>query len=278
MKESLLVEFVGNLDMRKYLFLCFSLAFTTVIFGGVVEDGLRQISLSDRINMKFFFDEAIKKDQAAHVLYFQNKPACLTGPVLKDKNKNFKETLCLKGWIAFKKNEHLFPHPNFIFNENIYDSANFKVLDIYIINKKSLKRCVEEHLSIFKETLGQEFSAEQFITKLEEGIPLNVLINKDEMLIGLILGYGEESSQAFKEIRTKCTQTFAPPPTESYQRIEMLQPKGYKIGPVVFMGNPESPQVKALVSVYEKELEEISKNYGNKKGSLKRVLEKLCEE
>lgn len=270
--------FVGNLDMHRCLFLCFFLAFTTVIFGGVVEDGLKQMSLSDRMNMKMFFDEAVKKDQAAHVLYFQNKPACLTGPVLKDKNKNFKETLCLKGWIAFKKNEHLFPHPNFIFNESIYDNTNFKVLDIYIINKQSLTRCVVEHLSIFKETLGQEFSAKQFIAKLEEGVPIPSLLNKDEMLMGLILGYGEESSRAFKEVRTKCTQTFAPPPTESYQRIEMKQPKGCKIGPVVFMGNPKSPQVKALVSVYEKELEEISKNYENKKGSLKRVLEKLCEE
>jgi hypothetical protein len=277
MKESPLVVFAVNQDMHKCFFLCVSLAYATVIFGGVVEDGLSRISLKDQINMNFFFDEAIKKDQAAHVLFFQNKPACLTGPVLKGKNKNFKETLCLKGWLAFKKNEHLFPHPNFLFNENMYDSPNFKVLDIYIINKKSLKRCVTEHLSIFKETLGQEFSADQFISQLEKGVPINSLLNKDEMLIGLILGYGEESSKAFKGVRTKCTQTFAPPPTESYQRIEIEQPRGCKIGPVIFMGNPKSSQVKTLVSVYEKELEEISKIYGDKKDSLKRVLEKLCE-
>lgn len=264
-------------DMLKNFFLCFCLSLTALALCGV-EDGLRQISLSDRVNMNFFFDEAIKKDQAGHVLYFENKPACLTGPVLKDKNKSFKESLCLKGWIAFKKHEHLFPHPNFIFNENIYEKDNFKVLDIYIINKKSLEKCLSEHLSVFKEALGQEFSIEQFIAKLEESASLNFLLNKDEMLIGIILGYGSESSQAFKEIRTKCTQTFAPPPTESYQRIVMQQPQGCKIGPVVFMGNPQSDQVKALVSVYEKELEEISKFYKQRKDRLKLILERLCTE
>ena len=263
--------------MHRWLLLCLFLVFTTTIFGGVVEKGLKQISLNDRMNMKIFFDSAIKKDQAAHVLYFLSKPICLTGPVLRAKNKNFEDTLCLKGWVAFKKNEHLFPHPNFIFSEHVYASTNFKVLDIYLINKKSLKRCIAEHLAIFKETLGQEFSSEQFIAKLEEGSPINSLLGNEEMLMGILLGYGEESSQAFKQKRTKCTQIFAPPATDSYQRIDMKQPKGCKIDPVVFMGNPKSSQVKALISIYEKELEEISKIYSEKKDLLKMVLEKLCE-
>lgn len=276
MREYLLAQFVENLDMHKRLFLGLFLASVSPLFGGVVEDGLRHVPLNDRINMRIFFDEAIKKDQAAHVLCFQNKPVCLTGPVLKDKNKTFKDILCLKGWLAFKKNEHLFPHPNFIFSESMYDNNNFKVIDIYIFNKKSLRKCLADHIAIFKETLGQGFSVEQFISKLEEGFPITALLNKDEMLLGILLGYGNESSQAFKEVRTKCTQTFAPSPTKFYQRIDVKQPKGCKIDPVVFMGNPNSYQVQALISIYENELEEISKIYREKKDPLKMALECLC--
>lgn len=176
---------VGNLDMNKQSLLLLFLAFMTSIFGDVVDNGLKQLSLNDRMCMKWFFDEAITKDQAAHVIFFNNKPVCFTGPALKHRDKNFKDTLVLRGWHAFKKNENLFPHPNFIFNEYVKES-------------------------------GGDF-------------------------------------------------------------IDLKPPKGCKINPVVFMGNPNSPQVKELISTYEKELEEISGTYKQKKDPLKMILEKLCD-
>src|ERR1700722_15570566 len=126
-----------NQDMANSL-LFFFLAATISIFGGVVEDGLKQISLNDRVCMEAFFDDAIKMDQAAHVLYFKTKPVAIIGKVLKTSIGNhFSDTLCLKGWYAFKKHEHLFPHPHFIFNENVVSfDKNFKVLHIYLINKE----------------------------------------------------------------------------------------------------------------------------------------------
>lgn len=32
--------------------------------------------------MKVFFEEAVWKDQAAHVIFFKNKPVCFKGPAL----------------------------------------------------------------------------------------------------------------------------------------------------------------------------------------------------
>ena len=247
---------------------------STSIFGGVVEDGLKQISLHDRLCMKAFFDDAIKMDQIAHVLYFKNKPVSIIGKALKAKGRHFNDIFCLRGWYAFKKNEHLFPHPQFIFTESIISfDKSFKALHIYLINKESLEMCLEQHIHLFQETLGQEFNPRKFIALLEEGHALDSLINKDEMLLGILLGFGEESSKAFRRYEDHPDL----PTVDTYCGIELERPKGCRINPVVFMGNPHSPQIKELISIYENELEEISKIYREKLDPLKMVLEKLCE-
>jgi hypothetical protein len=273
------VLIVGSLDMNKYFLVFLPLILMTSIFGNVVENGLKQISLNDRVCMKAFFEEAIIKDQAAHVIFFKSKPVCFTGPALKHCDKSFRDVLVLRGWQAFKRHENLFPHPNFIFSECIRESdSDYKMLDIYIINKQALIKCVLNNNDLFKAALGKDFDPQKFVAKLEEGHPLPALIHDNEMLLGILLGYGVESSKAFAEIMAHHNGLFAPPSTDFYQRIDLKQPKGCKIQPVVFMGNPQSTEVKALMTTYEVELEEISKTYGKKKGLLKVVLEKLCEE
>lgn len=227
--------------------------------------------------MKAFFDEAICKDQAAHVIFFKSKPVCLTGPALKHCDKNFRDVLVLRGWQTFKKHESLFPHPKFIFSEGVRESDDdYKMLDIYIINKHSLIKCLIANEELFKVTLDHNFNAHDFIEQLERGISLSALINDNALLLGVLLGYGAESSNAFNEIVTIYQQQFAPPPTATYQRVDIKQPKGCRINPIVFMGNPESIEVKSLCKIYENELEQIAKNFP-KKMSLKMILEKLCE-
>jgi len=277
-KASMLAHIVGSREMVRSLF--FFLAISTSIFGGVVKDGLKQISVHDRVCMKVFFDEAIKMDQIAHVLYFENKPVSIIANVLKSSNgRHFNDILCLKGWHAFKKNEHLFPHPHFIFSESIVSfDESFKVLHIYIINKESLENCLDLHANLFKETLGQEFNPRQFVSQLEEGQPLNSLINKNEMLLGILLGFGEESSIAFQDFNAEHGDIPNTSQKETYCGIDLKRPKGCRINPVAFMGNPHSPQVKELISTYEKELEEISSTYKQKKNSLIMVLQRLCAE
>jgi hypothetical protein len=269
---------VANQKMAKSLLVSFFLILSTSIFGGVVEDGLRQISLHDRVCMKAFFDDAIKMDQIAHVLYFKNKPVSVIGKALKAKGRYFNDILCLKGWRAFKKNEHFFPHPHFIFSENVVCfNENFTALHIYLINKESLELCLQQYIHLFQKALGQEFNPRQFITQLEEGYSLDSLINKDEMLLGILLGFGEEASKTFRDFEEEYGDHPDESNAETYCGIELKRPKGCKINPVTFMGNPHSPQVKILAATYEDELEEISKIYRDKKDPLKMVLEKLCE-
>lgn len=275
---SIFALIVVNQKMIKFLLIPLFLILSISIFGGVVEDGLKQISLHDRVCMKTFFDDAIKMDQIAHVLYFKNKPVSIIGKALKVKGRHFSDIFCLKGWYAFKKNEHLFPHPHFIFSENVVSfNETFKALHIYLINKESLELCLQQHIHLFQEILDQEFSPRQFITQLEEGYSLDSLINKDEMLLGILLGFGEEASKSFRDFEAEYGNHSEAPTVETYCGIELRRPKGCRINPVIFMGNPHSPQVKMLASTYENELGQISKIYREKKDPLKMVLEKLCE-
>lgn len=274
----MLAPIAENLVMNKLLLLLLSFIFTDFACGVEVEYALKQLSFNERFCMEAFFDEAICKDQAGHVIFFKIKPVCLTGPALKHCDKSFRDTLVLKGWQAFKMRESLFPHPKFIFSEDVRESGNdYKMLDVYIINKQSFRQCLSENEGLFKTVLGPTFNADDFIEQLEKGASLPTLIQGNEMLLGVLLGYGAESSKAFNELVTTHQDQFAPPPSAMYQKVDIKKPKGCKIQPIVFMGNPESIEVKALSKVYENELKQIAKIYSKKKGSLKMILEKLCE-
>jgi hypothetical protein len=202
----------------------------------------------------------------------------MTGIALKYQGKTYKDILALKGWHAFKRNEHLFFHPRFIFSEHVFESGNnCKILHIYLINKESLNNYLNNNRSLFQKTLGSEFSVETCIAQLEAGVPLPKLLNNDDMLLGILLGYGVESSLAFKELRSQCTESYAPPPTETYCRIDLTRPNGCTIDPIVFMGNPRSPEVQELRSRYEQELQNAWLIYKQSRCVLKSILEKLCE-
>ncbi|MCH9632618.1 MAG: hypothetical protein S4CHLAM6_09560 [Chlamydiae bacterium] len=114
------------------------------------------------------------------------------------------------------------------------------------------------------------------MTHLEKGQSLSSLLKDNHMLLGIVYGYGEESAKAFNTVITQHTGRNPPLQTESYQRIDLTTPKDCKINPVVFMGNPNSEEVKELVSTYEQELGEIWSIYKNSKKPLKTAIEKLC--
>lgn len=243
----------------------------------ILQKKINQVSLHEKICMRHFFDFIIKIDQAGHVLCFDTKPVCLTCLALKDKHKSFNDILCLKGWIAFKKHEASFPHPNFIFNEILFDDGDCKILDIYIINKSALKKCLIANESLFKTCLDDSFNIEIFIKQLENGQNLISLINEDELLLGILMGFGEEASRAY-QVQNINGRSSTPKWSDHYCRVAAQQPKRCKIYSVAFMGNPNSSEIKRLISVYEKELQSIWNDYQTKNDSLTFFLEHLCKE
>jgi hypothetical protein len=64
---------------------------------------------------------------------------------------------------------------------------------------------------------------------------------------------------------------FAPPHTDTYCGVEAKAPNGCKLDPVAFMGNPNSPEVQQLLSIYEDELRQAWVIYKQTKDQLKDV-------
>ncbi len=262
--------------MKRAVIFLFLLSLTFSAYGASIEATLKHISLDEKIKMRKFFDYSLCLDQLGHVLFFETKPVCLTGFLLKGQ-KPFIEVMSRKGWYCFKKNETLFPHPRYLIQERIVEcDKDFTAYHIYIINKQALIKCLNEHVELFRVRLGTDFTSEQFMSRLEEGENLSCLIQENDELLGVLLGFGEESAKAFKTVNEKKDDFYCSKWTDDYCGIDVSKPKGCKLFPVGFMGNPNSTEVQHLVATYEQELKEIWNVYRQSKDPLLMVLEKFC--
>ncbi len=260
----------------KTIFFSLFFFFSVPSFGDVVSNGLKQVSLNDKLLMKEFIKQVMKWDAMGHVIFFDNKPACLTSCRIKSPDKMFMDILWLKGWKAFKKNEHLFPHPNFIFNCSVNQSSdNWVSVNLFIINKKTLIKCFNDNSCVFRKILGNKCSINWLIDELESQKSVYEVLNNDERLIGILLGYGEESATAFYQAINSTVGI--PPHSNHYCPVEVKVSNGCKLFPIAFMGNPNSTEVHGLLATYGRELEEFWHIY-RKQDALKLFLTGICNE
>lgn len=262
--------------MNKKILFIFLIAHFTPLFS--FEERLKNISLNEKVCMRKFFEYSIKEAHLGHVLLFNHKPMCLISLIVKDKQKTFNDILYLKGWYAFRKNEAYFPHPNFLIIEEKCERSSMDVIDIYVINKKALVACLDTFESSFRQHLGEDFSKEDFLLKLEDKKQLSSEIKNSQVLLGIMLGYGLESSIAYAKRNTANPSNDIPPWTESYRSARCKSLKNNKIYPVDFMGNPNSSEVKELIRIYDLESEEILNEYTLKKDLLILALKHLCSQ
>lgn len=238
-----------------------------------VEKNLAQLSLEERECLEYFFAAAIKNGHLGHVLFFSTKPACLTGNFILDTGPLF-----IKGWKVWQEKEHLFPHPRFIIYDEIVDFKDGrKALHLYFINKKTLTNELSKNESL----LGEEFSKEAFMQALEEKT-IGSLFTKDQVLIGFLLGYGIDSSQAFKQNELEnlkfviCAQDGKVRVQETLKSCTCTLDSQVKIFPVSFYGDLNSQEVQILQEKYANEREEIEAIFEGK-DLLKTSLEALCQ-
>lgn len=73
-------------------------------------------------------------------------------------------------------------------------------LSVFFIHKGELLRIVNEHLIVFKKYLGSDFDPSIFLRNLElKHTTLRKSIKNNEILLGILLGYGESNSKLFYE-------------------------------------------------------------------------------
>jgi hypothetical protein len=122
-----------------------------------------------------------------------------------------------------------------------------------------------------KSGLGTNFSPDTLLADIESTQTLMPHINQNRVLLGICLGYGLESALQFERHGDESI----PFEDAFYQPISSYQPAGCPIIPVVFAGNPDSPQVQNIQQHYAEPIIHIWRIYQDPT-FLHIVLNRLC--
>lgn len=155
------------------------------------------IPKEDRETLKLFFQEIVYNEHFGFTL-FGNKPISLTGYFDPIPFENYLQThlnnILKNGWETWKKYCSIIPESNYLWLEETEN--DLKV--ITIINKIALLKTLEEHRILFLSVLGDAFSPQEFLQKLEEpNASLFQLIHEHEGLYGICLGYGKTNAYLY---------------------------------------------------------------------------------
>ncbi len=192
--------------------LFFSVVF--VIFYKLETDSLfNKLSKEDRLAIEPLLKDLVLNNHFGYVLAGE-KPVAFTAyfQQMRFENvlfiKNFRSINVEQSWKALEKIRSKLNSENFLLTKKEYNFFDFKgsnqecvdiVNVITIINKKLFLCTVQEHLACFKKALGDWVTPEKLLLKVSEStISLFEVLDKNEGLFGILLGYGKNNAFAFK--------------------------------------------------------------------------------
>ena len=172
-----------------------------LIFGGLfcliflLKADIHDVPKAEIVNVKYFFEDLIDRHDFSYAI-FGSKPMSLAdyglrfpGPRplhrwIRSLYLYLRLKAGLNTWYRYREN---FDFKDFIFLDEENDWIN-DCLVLFFINKKNMLRVLREHESIFKEELGESFTPESFLAKLEtRETSLAKAINKSQKLMGIML-------------------------------------------------------------------------------------------
>ncbi len=149
-------------------------------------------------------------------------------------------------------------------------------------------KCVNEHLGLFQRVLNKKIDPRIFLEEIENDHSLLKSIDHNEMLLGIVLGYGKNNASLFVK-RSKNSFEFYQD-DEFYVGDAELQPIHKKLGffgdysysPLIvssvhFVADLEHPETKALEKKYRELRGKISAIYAQG-DFLEITLSKLTED
>lgn len=259
---------------------------------------LKKIPLSEQKSLDHFFRRIIGQDQFGFAL-FGSKAVALTGyfPVVPAGNLHYSpfEHIRKSEFEAWKKYKHYFQSHNFLWFDAPFSP---KIIEITLINKKRFLDVVEKHIALFQKHLHRTVTPEVLFYELSTcNTDILTFLNDREDLLGILLGFGEESAILYQRRKNLRESLRSEPPfiaksispssnfsstEEEYQYLleNMYTHQKNNIGgrinifyPVLFM-NLGTPEAEALIDKYERDQEKIIKIFHNKsflKTTLKQI-------
>ncbi len=164
------------------------------------------LRVNERVELNYFFKFLFQRSEFGYTLFGQ-KPMSFYSYFIKRPPEclmfaNFTDPKIEKHYLTYDKYKDKFSFKNYIILDQLCISNKFPtsrmVRDVLIINKRAFAAAVDEHLSLFKEKLGQTVCVDSLLRAIESG--KNVLfdvLNEDELLWGILLGYGDHNAEIY---------------------------------------------------------------------------------
>jgi hypothetical protein len=241
------------------------------------------IPQEERLFLEKFFCKLIRSEGLGYVL-FGSKPMCLSGYFTRLPLGNLlrgSENFAIKrGWEVWKKYEHLFPHPKYLVFEELNVSSDEDLHLIYFINKNNLLRILNSNYVIFRKELSEDFDPKKILEEISAKKIVSSIIRDHEGLLGILLGYGAESSMQY--YRRDLMWKSQPPLLYEEVNLQAVSPYPYEksifvdIHPIQFVGNSQSEEVKKILEQNATERSCLIDIYSHGK-TLEITLQKLME-
>jgi hypothetical protein len=166
-----------------------------------------------------FLIEALLQDmvfeQGFAYSLFGNKPVSLAGYPLTSSFDNVffhKKPLSIsEAWPVLEKTIAHYYQGNYVLLKQLdQNPQKHHIFQVLLVNKSSFIQTVTEHLDLFREFLGGEIHPKSLLDEilLNERSLWDIIDNNDA-LYGILLGYGKKNSLAFKR-RRELGQVFDP--------------------------------------------------------------------
>lgn len=198
------------MQKKKFFFISLLFLFLLINFDLLSNnsvESLRHIPTEDLEALSGLFSYLIKEEQVAHTLFGEKPISCATltirNPIVFIPTKiryysgKFTSSLWAQ-WQVWKRYESLFHINEFIIIEE-HTKYSSKIKYIIIINKKLFIKTIEEYLWIFQKKLSKAIQPEKLLKEIEEKKSLTAVIQDDDLLFGILLGYGEHNAKLYQK-------------------------------------------------------------------------------
>ena len=189
--------------MIRHLLIILFISLTFKNFAQNTKDILSKIPQSDRDALVSIFYRMMHADNLSYTL-FGDKPISLSGDFNLTPYGNilWAKFQCggvfWKNWEIWEKHQNDFLIKNYLFiKEPSINSSD--VTNIIFINKRQFIKIVDKHLDIFKDRLRRNLTGKSLLHEVEEKRKFASIIHNDEVLWGVLLGYGLHNAQLYNE-------------------------------------------------------------------------------
>jgi len=165
----------------------------------------KKISLipkEDKLDLEIFFRHLICDDHIGYTL-FGDKPISISGYYVHEPIEHvlwgrIPHISIDRLWKVWEKHRNRIKMKNYLWlNEpHSQDIPNLRI--ITVINKRAFLKVIHDNIDEFQRILGHDMTPDEFLDKVRSGnTSLFDLLHRNEVLYGILLGYGKKNAQFF---------------------------------------------------------------------------------